>query len=80
MKNKEQYRRNLPHFQQLDQAFFITVNLKDAIPSKALSRYTLQLNMLKDEIALVKKDKTKAMLLPELEKDYLTLRKKYKSL
>ena len=77
MKNKEHYRRNLPHFEQPGQAFFITVNLKDAIPPKALSRYTLQLNLLKDEINQVKKDKTRQMLLPELEKDYAVLRKKY---
>ena len=77
MKDKEHYRRNLPHFEQPGQAFFITVNLKDAIPPKALSRYTSQLNLLKDEINQAKKDKTRQMLLPELEKDYAFIHKKY---
>ena len=77
MKNKEYYRRNLPHFEQPGQAFFITVNLKDAIPPKALIRYTLQINLLKDDINQAKKDKTRQMLLPELEKDYAFIHKKY---
>ena len=77
MKDKEHYRRNLPHFEQPGQAYFITVNLNDAIPPKALSRYSIQLNKLQDEIKQVKNDKSMTILLPELENKYALLRTKY---
>ena len=50
MEKKEAYRQILPHFQQPGQAYFVTWNLKDAIPPKALSRYSLQLAKLKLQI------------------------------
>ena len=37
---KEFYRSNLPHFQQPGQIYFVTWNLKDAIPSKVISDYS----------------------------------------
>jgi len=36
MKNKEKYKRNLPHIQPLDQIFFVTWNLKGAIPKSKI--------------------------------------------
>jgi len=36
MKNKEKYKRNLPHIQPLGQIFFVTWNLKGAIPKSKL--------------------------------------------
>ena len=50
MEKKEFYRHILPHFQQPGQAYFVTWNLKDAIPPKALVRYTQKLNLLKSQI------------------------------
>jgi hypothetical protein len=47
---KESYRHTLPHFQQPGQGYFITWNLKDAVPKKALSRYTKELEVLKLKI------------------------------
>jgi len=50
MTKKESYRHILPHFQQSGQAYFITWNLKDAIPLKALHRYSSQLEILKSQL------------------------------
>jgi hypothetical protein len=50
MPKKESYRHILPHFQQPGQAYFITWNLKDAVPPKALKRYTSQLEILKSQL------------------------------
>lgn len=50
MPRKESYRHTLPHFQQLGQSYFITWNLKDAVPKKALNRYTKELELLKLKI------------------------------
>ncbi len=50
MPRKESYRHTLPHFQQPGQGYFITWNLKDAVPKKALSRYTKELELLKLKI------------------------------
>ena len=47
---KEAYRRNLPHFQQPGQAYFVTWILKDAVPKKALVSYSKQLEDLKLKI------------------------------
>ena len=50
MEKKESYRHILPHFQQPGQAYFVTWNLQEAIPKKALVRYTQKLEMLKLQI------------------------------
>ena len=47
---KEFYRHLLPHFQQPGQAYFITWNLKDAVPKKALKRYSDELEKLRLQI------------------------------
>lgn len=50
MSRKEFHRRHLPHFQQSDQAYFVTWSLKDAIPPKALESYSSQIKQLKMDI------------------------------
>ena len=50
MEKKEFYKHNLPHFQLPGQAYFITWSLKDAVPKKALIRYTRKLELLKSQI------------------------------
>jgi len=50
MERKEYYKQNLPHFQQPGQAYFVTWCLKDAVPKKALKRYTQQLEFLKSQL------------------------------
>jgi putative transposase len=49
---KEHYRHRLPHFQQPGQAYFITWNLKGALPRKALERHSKDLNCLRSKILL----------------------------
>lgn len=61
MEKKESYRHILPHFQQPGQAYFVTWNLKDAIPPKALARYTQKLEMLRNEITRLKTASTDKM-------------------
>ncbi len=52
MEKKEYYKHNLPHFQQPGQAYFVTWNLKDAAPKKALLRYSKKLEILKSQIEI----------------------------
>ncbi|MBW6533854.1 MAG: transposase [Mariniphaga sp.] len=47
---KEFYRYLLPHFQQPGQAYFITWSLKDAVPKKALKRYSDEMEKLRLQI------------------------------
>ncbi len=77
MEKREHYRRQLPHYQQPGQEYFITKNLKDAVPPKALKRYSSELEILSDKIKHLQSDKTKAGVLKELKKEYALLRKKY---
>jgi putative transposase len=55
MEKKEAYRHILPHFQQPGHAYFVTWNIKDAVPPKALERYTQKLEMLSVEIFNLRK-------------------------
>jgi len=89
MEKKEFYKHNLPHFQQPGQAYFITWSLKDAVPKKALIRYTRKLELLKSQIAGAGaansdspdfKKRGSETASPELQKlkmEYYLLRKKY---
>ena len=77
MEKKEFYRRTLPHFQQPGQAYFVTWNLKDAVPPKALSRYTKKLDELKAQIKFQEKQKYKENIMVELKANYNLNRKKY---
>ena len=56
---KEFYRHRLPHFQQPGQAYFITWSLKDAIPKKALKRYSDQLEIIQSNIRWLQNYTTK---------------------
>ena len=47
---KGYYKHNLPHFQQPGQAYFVTWSLKDAVPIKALKRYSDGLEILKSQL------------------------------
>ncbi len=55
---KEHYRHRLPHFQQSGQAYFITWSLKDAVPPKALIRYSNELQILRTEIVLQQRNES----------------------
>ena len=74
---KESYRHNLPHFQQPGQAYFITWILKDAVPQKAFSNYTSQLQNLKNQLELFKQEKKDEKQISELRDQYQLVRKKY---
>jgi REP element-mobilizing transposase RayT len=77
MSKKEHYKNILPHFQQPGQAYFITWCLKDAIPPKALLRYTQKLETLQSQIANCKKQNTTSVGLERLIKEYALVRKQY---
>lgn len=50
MEKKEAYKHLLPHFQNPGQAYFVTFCLLEAVPPKALVRYTHMLGELKARI------------------------------
>ena len=77
MKKKEYYKHFLPHFQQPGQAYFVTWNLKDVIPKKALSRYTDDLDILKAQIDLYKSQHSDDSIIKKLTAQYILTRKKY---
>ena len=89
MEKKESYRHALPHFQQPGQAYFVTWNLREAIPPKALVRYTQKLEMLKSQITSAtisnRGDITRlktaspetASHIEKLKQEYYSVRKKY---
>ena len=74
---KEHHRRNLPHFQQSGQEYFITTNLKSTVPPKALKRYSVSLERMRNEMDRIKNDKTKKKELEELKYAYHIERNKY---
>lgn len=74
---KEYHRNNLPHFQQPGQAYFLTWNLKDAIPAKAFQDYTLQMEALQKQIKDFKEKKSKESMIINLQQEYDHLRRKY---
>jgi REP element-mobilizing transposase RayT len=77
MEKKEFYKHILPHFQQPGQAYFITWNLKDAVPPKALLRYTNQLEEIKAQIEFHEKQEHEKRLIRELKTNYHSTRRKY---
>lgn len=77
MEKKEFYRRTLPHFQQPGQTYFITWNLENAVPPKALARYTQKLNELKAQIESHKIQKSNNNTIDILKADYNSVRRKY---
>lgn len=74
---KEFHRNNLPHFQQPGQAYFITWNLKDAIPAKAFQDYTFQLKNIDHQIKDHIRHKAADSLIINLKKEYDHVRRKY---
>lgn len=93
MDKKEHYKHILPHFQQPGQAYFVTWCLKDAVPKKALKRYTSELDILQSQIQVFgtgvmgaaicnrripeSRLKTATPDLEKLKMQYYSLRKKY---
>ncbi|MEI6754686.1 MAG: hypothetical protein WCK78_16155 [Paludibacter sp.] len=76
MEKKEIHRANLPHYQQAGQAYFVTWNLQDAIPAKALKDYTEKLAQLRLSIDSATKYNQSADYVDELHLQYNILRKK----
>lgn len=74
---KEFYRHILPHFQKPGQAYFVTWSLKDAVPKKALVRYSQQLESLKSQIELFKQQNSGKSVVDELIQEYYAARRKY---
>jgi REP element-mobilizing transposase RayT len=82
LEKKESYKHALPHFQQPGQAYFVTWCLKDAVPKKALKRYTDELELLGDAIYNRVSSRRLEIAAPdfqieELRMRYYSLRKKY---
>jgi len=77
MEKKEYYRRELPHFQQPGQSYFVTWNLKDAVPAKALVNYKLQIIQLKQELEMAQFRKVQKETIAEINKKIYQARKKY---
>jgi putative transposase len=77
MEKKEHYRHRLPHFQQPGQAYFVTWCLKDAIPVKAVIRYTQKLKELKAQIKILEEHNVNNESKVELQYLYQHERKKY---
>ncbi len=76
MEKKEFHRANLPHYQQPGQAYFVTWNLQDAIPAKALKDYTDKLKQLRNYVDNAIKENQPKEKIKALRFDYNILRKK----
>ena len=74
---KESYRHILPHYQQPGQAYFVTWCLKDAIPPKAMARYTWQLDVIRFQIETAEKLKKEKNIIEDLKAEYYRIRKRY---
>jgi len=77
MEKKEFYRKNLPHFQQTGQAYFVTWCLHGAVPTKALERYSIDLRNAKSEIEIAKENKVDEVIIDEVKQKYYSSRRKY---
>lgn len=77
MERKEYYRTSLPHFQQPGQSYFVTWCLIDAIPPKALEKYTIELQFFKEKLKQAKIDKIGDYELSKIELDFNLIRRKY---
>lgn len=74
---KEFYRKNLPHFQTPGQAFFITWNLQNAVPKKALQHYSDELIHQQEFIQVLKQSKRPQEEINKAKSNYNVVRKKY---
>jgi len=77
MEKKESYRKNLPHFQQPGQAYFLTWCLRDAIPPKAIERYSHSLKNGRADIEIAKANRADEAIINELRYKYYIVRRKY---
>ncbi len=77
MEKKESYRHILPHFQQPGQSYFVTWSLHDAIPPKALARYSSELDMLKSQIKFLEQQKTDSSEIEKIKQEYYSIRRQY---
>ncbi|MFT3751854.1 MAG: hypothetical protein QM800_02910 [Paludibacter sp.] len=76
MEKKESYRKNLPHFQQPGQAYFVTWCLHDAVPPKALERYSICMKNA-NEIEIAKANNANETVIIDLKQKYHNLRRQY---
>ncbi len=74
---KEYYKHILPHYQLPGQAYFVTWILQDAVPQKALQRYTQKLEELKNLRELYKKQKSDKHTQDKITQQILSVRRKY---
>lgn len=77
MEKKESYKKNLQHFQQPEQAYFVTWCLNDAVPPKALERYTIGLKNAKSDLEIAKTNKADEIIINELKQKYFNIRRQY---
>jgi putative transposase len=77
MEKKESYRHILPHFQKPGQTYFVTWNLHDAIPVKALARYTSELVMLKSQIKFLEQQNPVPSETEKIKQEYQLVWRKY---
>ncbi len=75
MNKKEFHRANLPHYQQPGQAYFITWNLQNAIPAKALKESGKKLILIKVSVDFAEKTKQSPEQINALKNEYRFLRK-----
>ena len=76
MEKKEFHKANLPHYQQPGQAYFVTWNLQDAIPAKALKDYSEKLKQMRTSVDLAVKSNQPLEQISGLKYEYNILRKK----
>lgn len=77
MHKKEAYRHILPHFQQPGQAYFVTWNLQNAVPKKALVHYTQKLESLRNQIRLYQLQRADQAVINPIRFEMNLVRKKY---
>ena len=78
MEKKESYKHILPHFQHPGQSYFITWSLHEAIPKKALARYTSELEVLKSQIKYLEQQKKSDISeIEKIKQEYYSVRKQY---
>jgi REP element-mobilizing transposase RayT len=77
MEKKESYKHILPHFQQPGQSYFVTWSLHDAIPPKALARYTSELNTLKSQMKFLEQQKADLSEIEKIKQEYYPVRRQY---
>ena len=73
---KEHYRLHLPHFHTPGQQFFVTWCLKNAVPSKAFEKYSMELEHLKAKIYSYKSRKTSDESIANVKKEYQSVQRK----